>query len=64
LVFLHKKDLELMGYVKYTHNKDVKLWKLLPTMMYLNQERTLILITNGGGETKPYIDANMKSKII
>jgi hypothetical protein len=60
--FYIKKDLDLMGYVKYTHNKDVKLWKLLPSNdVFKSRENFDLenLITNGGIETKPYIDANM-----
>jgi hypothetical protein len=59
--FFIKKDLELMGYVKYTTNKDVKLWKLLPSNdVFKSRENFGNLITNGGIETKPYIDANME----
>jgi hypothetical protein len=40
----------------YHKNKDVKLWKLLPSNDDLNQENFDLenLITNGGIETKPY----------
>jgi hypothetical protein len=60
--FYIKKDLELMDYVKYTHNKDVKLWNLAPINNAFKSRENFDLenlVTNGVIEAKTYIDTNI-----